>query len=206
MNTHKYLNRHGEPIDVHTYPENAARSELRDYQLAVEIAHERDGMPVESLSPVSGDWCFVVCPAFFWKTFRYRIKAPKLAEGHNPDKLTEYQVGVSEGWRLLALEEIAARSTTRAIECWDKVEWNAWGYAGSDPQSTYRTKKPVGFFLPSETGEPETDEEAIDRIWRLGLTGRGAMREVLKWERLRVAEANHKAAALRMLEKREDDK
>lgn len=177
MNTHKYLDRHGNPIDVYAYPEGADHQAMRDYQHAVEVAHQRDGLCVETYHAAAMDWR-PVTPSFRWDYYRYRITPPKIAEGHNPDQLTEDQVGVSEGWRLLAPEEIAARPAAKDTECWSdfgpkRVGWKTWRYAGSDyPAGTFRTKKPVGFFRPTETNKLETDDEALDRIWRRGLTRR----------------------------------
>lgn len=194
MSKKQYLDRHGNPIDVYTYPERADHQALRDYQHAVEVAHERDGLPVEFFYAKTMEWQ-AVAPNFNWDRRKYRIAAPKIAKGHNPDELTEEQVGVSEGWRLLALKEIAARSQTKDIECWDIVRWNAWGYAGSDQQSTYRTKMPPGYFLPKK--KQETEEEAIERVWQHhrgphGGTVGDALREILKWERERVKNGGSK--------------
>jgi hypothetical protein len=78
----------------------------------------------------------------------YARKVPVLAKGHNPDNLTEGQVGVADGWRLLAPEEIMDRPPTLDIQVsgtWD--HWFTSGYCGNLPLSTYRTKKPEGFYL-----------------------------------------------------------
>lgn len=122
MNKIEYLDRHGKPIDVYNYPENASREALRDYQYAVEVAHERDGLPAE-YSGGGMHWNQKQGPRWSWGFYRYRIAAPKIAKGHNPDRLTEEQVGVKDGWRLLEPEEIAIRDNTPLIECWDGTFW-----------------------------------------------------------------------------------
>lgn len=190
----QYLDRHGNPIDVYTYPDGADHQALRDYQHAVEVAHERDGLPVEFFYAKTMEWQAVV-PDFYWDRRKYRIKASKLAEGHNPDKLTEEQVGVSDGWRLLESEEIAERVQAPSIDMWLSPchRWVGGTTAGS-PIVTYRTKMPPGYFL---TKKQETDKEAIDRIWRkhshnYGNDFRDGLREILQWERERVRNGGEK--------------
>jgi len=97
--------------------------------------------------------------------YAYRTKKPvgfylpksPVAAGHNPASLTEEQVGVKEGWRLLTEEEVrnqtgASRADIelRTGEA-DSHPWRtAYDYTRIDVQFnwTYRTKKPVGFYLP----------------------------------------------------------
>jgi hypothetical protein len=74
-----------------------------------------------------------------------------VAPGHNPDRLTEAQVGVAEGWRLLAPEEVWDRPMEdEAVMRWcpEVGGWDS-GYIGSLVTCTYRTKRPPGYFLPS---------------------------------------------------------
>ncbi len=76
---------------------------------------------------------------------------PPLA--HNPGKLTPSQVG--EGWRLLTVDEVAARvkqRSTKEIEGWcvGVREWSDSTFRGDSPDVTYRTKKPAGYFLKDE--------------------------------------------------------
>ena len=84
--------------------------------------------------------------------------ADQIAPGHNPAKFTNAQVGVADGWRLLTLAEISERERTAdlcrnlgtGISMWLAThEWSKqldfWGNVSS---SLYRTKKPVGYFLP----------------------------------------------------------
>ena len=115
----------------------------------------------------------------------YFLPKPKIAAGHNPRDLTEDQVEVKDGWRLLAKEEIDnARRTTPDIEAWgyqtDGWDCTLWGGCRTD--LTYRTKKPAGYFLPKK---PETDDEALIRIYQkapfAGVIDYG--RHVLAWER-----------------------
>lgn len=188
-NENEYLDRHGKPIDVYNYPESASREALRDYQHAVEVAHERDGLPVEG-GPVSAfRWGQIASPLWAWDNgTRYRIAAPKIAKGHNPDGLTEEQVGINYGWRLLEPEEIAVRDNTPLIEGWDGTFWSnghGIGYCGNSDRNTYRTKRPPGYFLPKKQ---ETDEEAAERIWHETEIGEESFavrfaRKLLEWER-----------------------
>jgi len=88
------------------------------------------------------------------------LPAPKiLDDAHNPDGLTAEQVGAPEGWRLLSNAERATREGVRSwrndIEKWSVVRgWDGSGWAGGEPIHTYRTKRPVGFFL-----KPDPDAE-----------------------------------------------
>jgi hypothetical protein len=73
-----------------------------------------------------------------------------LAPGHNPDKLTNAQVGVSEGWRLLGEEEVDTETRSyRGTEWWVGNHWNsntdAW-FANVGGFATLRTKNPPGFY------------------------------------------------------------
>ncbi len=82
-----------------------------------------------------------------------RLTAPKpvIASGHNPAGLTEDQVGVKEGWRLLAENEIGEHAKDDApgeIQGWNTDRWNeARGNHGWYPESTYRTKAAPGRFV-----------------------------------------------------------
>jgi len=79
------------------------------------------------------------------------------AAGHNPHGLTVAQVGA--GWRLLAEEEIIGErhlygDDRHGLERWAGVSWDATGWSGNSVESTYRTKRPPGFFLPKEATPP----------------------------------------------------
>jgi len=92
---------------------------------------------------------------FDWINFRYRLTPTSpLAAGHNPDKLTEEQVGVKDGWRLLAPEEIGKATDKQLkkwpISGWEKGKWDI-GYCGFILDTTYRTKAPIGFYLQPAT-------------------------------------------------------
>ena len=89
--------------------------------------------------------------------------ASPIAQGHNPAKLTEVQVGVAAGWRLLAREEIATRESTTDIAAW--VWSNRWTspWRGSCGACTYRTKKPPGYFLPKPTSYAEALNAEVAR-------------------------------------------
>lgn len=77
-----------------------------------------------------------------------------LAPGHNPDGLCPRQVG--KGWRLLTREEVDHRNhlngdgehVTREIQRHVKGRWRAKECMGSDFAFAYRTKRPVGYWLP----------------------------------------------------------
>lgn len=78
-----------------------------------------------------------------------------ICAGHNPDRLTEEQVGVAEGWRLLTEEEQKERVGKRgefSIEGWIDNKWDdLWcggPWIGRCGLTTYRTKRPPGYFLP----------------------------------------------------------
>lgn len=63
------------------------------------------------------------------------------ATGHNPDNLTEEQVGVKDGWRLLDLDEIKPRKLSVAESWLENIkEWSPHYYSGSSRNITYRTK------------------------------------------------------------------
>lgn len=79
-------------------------------------------------------------PDWSWGRYDYRIASPKIASGHNPDKLTEEQVGVKDGWRLLESDEIVYYGVPHdSIQAWQNT-WDSSGWRGSDPSCTYRTK------------------------------------------------------------------
>lgn len=67
----------------------------------------------------------------------------RICAGHNPANLLDSDVGVADGWRLLATAEIGARDPLPGIELWVDGKWyNAITFAGSDLGATYRTKIP----------------------------------------------------------------
>lgn len=93
-------------------------------------------------------------PYFDPTRYRYRIAPSPIAAGHNPDKLTEEQIGVSEGWRLLSVEErkaindnTSANSAHGLTQRWTDNAWSDIS-AGNSSLYTYRTKQPPGYFLP----------------------------------------------------------
>lgn len=88
-------------------------------------------------------------PSWNFYKYNYRITTSPIAAGHNPDKLTEYQVGVKGGWRLLERDEIYdGRGATREIQVWNGQEWITNACFGDEPSLAYRTQKPPGYFLP----------------------------------------------------------
>ena len=92
-----------------------------------------------------------------------------LAKGHNPAKLTEEQVGVEDGWRLLAEDEIdPRRGAQEGLECWNERHpekcwtWNInLTWAGNSTDDTYRTKRPVGHFRPAPVGVAVADIDSV---------------------------------------------
>jgi hypothetical protein len=108
-----------------------------------------------------GTACASVSVDYLPATAEAPAPAPKkpnpdeVAKGHNPLGLTNAEVGVSEGWRLLAPEEINPNRKRETVErgsiqyWWEGEGWNgAAHWAGNDEDSTYRTKNPPGFYLP----------------------------------------------------------
>lgn len=75
------------------------------------------------------------------------LLAGAVAAGHNPDKLTNAQVG--KGWRVLARKEIHNRPYTSHIQSWgpNTRVWFGDGWKGASKECTYRTRKPAGYFL-----------------------------------------------------------
>jgi len=79
---------------------------------------------------------------------RVKITSP-IAKGHNPRSLTEEQVGVSGGWRLLTKKEHDSNTWVRDAEFFSLL-FGGWTrlsnvYAG---QEAVRTKHPEGYYLP----------------------------------------------------------
>lgn len=100
-------------------------------------------------------WQYVNGALWGWDSTDYRIKKPtpqpKIASGHNPDNLTEDQVGVKDGWRLLGPDEILPRPYySHDIEAWGGIRWISSGFSGSVAINTYRTKKHEGYYLPKK--------------------------------------------------------
>jgi hypothetical protein len=84
-----------------------------------------------------------------------KVPAPdEVAKGHNPMKLTNAQVGVSEGWRLLEKDELRGQGPGQhdGVEfCFSQeLSWRSQFYevsAADEYGWTYRTKNPPGFYL-----------------------------------------------------------
>lgn len=171
------------PIDIYNYPSgpDVTVKDVLDYQIAVMQA-ARDGATVE-IEVGPGYWeplFYTTSVHWNWGAVKYRI-ASKVAAGHNPHRLTEQQVGVSEGWRLLAPGEIGEHEKDDApgeIECWvaPAKRWNGVRNHGWDSEETYRTKAAPGRFLPrpdskvAEGHNPERlteDQVGTNDGWRL---------------------------------------
>jgi len=167
-------------INIHEYPEGADFRALLAYKIAVMQA-ALDGKPVElrvtsagsrviagdplrffCRYPDDGEWHLTNQDdkiAFNWLLCDYRIAAPKIAEGHNPAKVTEDKIESSKGYRLLTLGEINALKlragpyaslNTPGVERWSPT-FGLWRPAvGNSSSRTYRTAKPAGFYLTWE--------------------------------------------------------
>jgi hypothetical protein len=136
-------------VNIHEYPKD--ESLLPQYRVAVMQA-ALEGKPVEYDAPHRGeDWSSVEEPVWNWAKYRYRIASPKIAQGHNPEKLTEDQIGVKDGYRTLSVEENEALgpnlSSIKGLEFRDNKAWKD-GNMGGVSDLTYRTKHPIGHFLP----------------------------------------------------------
>jgi len=70
----------------------------------------------------------------------FTVTSP-VANGHNPDNLTEEQVLVELGWRLLDKDEIKDREHSyRQIEMWMDGDWDDDESSGNCDLYTYRTR------------------------------------------------------------------
>ncbi len=114
------------------------------------MQHFASGGKVE-VWPYQGSWIPTVVPLWDWHTTDYRIAQSPIAQGHNPERLTEEQVGVKDGWRLISREEqepwkgrIMQGDLVEVL--WNCGQWIPSGIGGVI--FTYRTKQPVGYFLP----------------------------------------------------------
>jgi hypothetical protein len=163
-------------IDIYNYPtakETADPLYMPNYQIAV-IEAFNNGAEVEATSNPCFGWCRVTRPIWDWKNGIYRVIKPKIAKGHNPSNLTEYQVGINEGWRLLTIEEINFRNLSNANLVFNlkkttdvqKYEQDCNFFSdtpvyGDGPSQTYRTKKPDGYFLKVESPPDFNDFKSI---------------------------------------------
>jgi|GEM_PF-6930625 len=148
------------PFDIHECPEGADARTLLAYRTAVQQAF-LNGASIElRRSGDKGDFEFLVntgptpagTPLFDWSFYEYRVVRPKIAAGHNPGNLTEEQVGVSDGWRLLTQDEVAGVKQP-GVEYWSHMlrEWRPIvSTVGGAHVATYcyRTKAPAGEYLP----------------------------------------------------------
>jgi len=148
-------------INVHEYPQDP--KDIPHYRAAVMLA-AADGAHVEVASLYHNDWSVTTSPAWDWASSRYRIAASKIAKGHNLHGLTEEQVGMKDGWRLLEADELYERPPTYDIQAWirDGALWDE-GYSGCLETETYRTKKPEGYFPPKpEQSLDNADKQACE--------------------------------------------
>lgn len=96
---------------------------------------------------------------------KFAVEPPKLAPGRNIHGLTEDQVGVKDGWRLITEEEFDSLALGWKIEAWGTIECpDSWVANFPYPNLTrldYRTKEP----LPSAKKEVPLGPEDWDGIW-----------------------------------------
>ncbi len=83
-----------------------------------------------------------------WDLYIFRIHPqhkPKIAAGWNPQGLTEEQVGVKDGWRLLTLEECKENKVYDDLEFFSKMEnrWDSATSLGGFAGICHRTKHPL---------------------------------------------------------------
>lgn len=106
-------------------------------------------------------------PCWDWKFYDYRIAASPIAAGHNPDKLTEEQVEIKHGWRLLEPAEICNRPVTFDIQIYG-TSWCTCATNGSVKSYTYRTLRPPGYFLPKTRQLRASDWDGMPVVWVRG--------------------------------------
>ena len=112
-----------------------------DEMIAVMTAY-KNGAKIESREYTDNEWCSCEVPSWNWDYCDHRIAPSPIASGHNPDKLTEEQVGVKDGWRLFEADEIILEGRyLDGIEFWDETKWLN-GCHGDSKRVPYR-------FLPS---------------------------------------------------------
>lgn len=85
----------------------------------------------------------------------FYLPKPVIAQGYNPLKLTEEQVGVKDGWRLLTQEEHDAARRVPDCEYWSRPLWKERPGCLTKSEAL-RTKRPAGYFLPKPPKQPET--------------------------------------------------
>ena len=109
-----------------------------DEMIAVMTAY-KNGAKIESREYTDNEWCSCEVPSWNWDYCDHRIAPSPISPGHNPDKLTEEQVGVKDGWRLLEADEIILEGRyLDGIEFWDETKWLNGCHGDSKP-FTYRT-------------------------------------------------------------------
>jgi len=91
-------------------------------------------------------------------------KPAKLANGHNPRKLSEEAVGVADGWRLLESAEIVEQPIpVKGVEVWGSCGWVAASLHLDSKDVCYRTR--LAYPLPWLKA-PLARVAAHDKAWR----------------------------------------
>lgn len=67
---------------------------------------------------------------------------PLASQAHNPDNLSQEQVGVADGWRLLDVDEVknVPEVFLRDIQLWLGTKWDGTKWRGAGVGDTYRTR------------------------------------------------------------------
>jgi hypothetical protein len=119
----------------------------------------------------AGEWqpMFHNKPNWLASTVLYEIDETMPARGHNPRKMTDFEVGVHDGWRLLYAAEILILAENGMSHGHD-VEffafcWQAAKVVTLNTATCYRTKKPVGWYLENiNLLDAKKKKTAIKRI------------------------------------------
>ncbi|HEY4512391.1 MAG TPA: hypothetical protein VJH63_01870 [Candidatus Paceibacterota bacterium] len=66
---------------------------------------------------------------------------------HNPDNMTDGQIGINTGWRLLLKSELNSLGSycknDATLEEWDGSKWDLASDWQHSEERTYRTKRPL---------------------------------------------------------------
>jgi len=83
-----------------------------------------------------------------YSTLTVEIIPDAIAPGHNPDKLTNAQVGVADGWRLSQSDEISDEPEDyEETQWWETDHWSFTGpWSALSGRCTLRTKNPPDFY------------------------------------------------------------
>ncbi len=118
----------------------------------------------------AGEWqpMFHNKPNWLASTVLYEIDMTLQARGHNRAKLTDFEVGVHDGWRLLSFEEILIAKDKRLPDDHD-IEYqhnNAWIRATCVYITTiaFRTKRPLSYWFDLLRRQEPPQQKVMRRI------------------------------------------